>query len=239
VTGRGPHLGRPIALLAGIAACGGAKQPTSTTSNTADDPVAHSASPTDPAAVCDRILALGQDGCEVFSSYGLSRDECIADLQRSLERRGADARAAATAAGACVLDHRSCAEVGTCLGTLGGGGDEGLRDCADRGSGAAVGRPRAEWEQRRGATATRLSEVPSTKDEPIEVCTIPEEMTWLLRVRCDDGSYPFPDYDHAHAARVGNVGPGGACGAIIDLYQVPCPEGAYQVYVDAYVCPVD
>ena len=70
-------------------------------------------------------------------------------------------------------------------------------------------------------------------------CGIPAEMEWLLSVTCSDGSRPFPDYDHAHAARVGNVGPGGKCGSIIDLYEVPCPEGTYKIFIDAYVCPQD
>ena len=26
--------------------------------------------------------------------------------------------------------------------------------------------------------------------------------------------------------------------SIIDLYEVPCPEGTYAIYIDAYVCPV-
>lgn len=36
--------------------------------------------------------------------------------------------------------------------------------------------------------------------------------------------------------RVGNVGLGGRCGTIIDLYEVECPEGIYRVFMDLYHC---
>jgi hypothetical protein len=64
-------------------------------------------------------------------------------------------------------------------------------------------------------------------------------MEWMLSLTCDDGSRPFRGFDHAHAARVGNVGKGGSCGSIVDLYEVPCPEGTYKIFIDAYVCARD
>ena len=59
----------------------------------------------------------------------------------------------------------------------------------------------------------------------------------LAKLRCEDGSTPIRDHDTAEAARVGNVGKGGRCGSIIDLYQVKCPEATYELFVDGYVCP--
>lgn len=93
-----------------------------------------------------------------------------------------------------------------------------------------------EWQGRKGAGVTRFSQAASTKGEPVEVCGIRNEMTWLLAATCDDGSNPFGGFEEAHAARVGNVGAGGRCSSIIDLYEVPCPEATYEIYMDAYVC---
>lgn len=71
------------------------------------------------------------------------------------------------------------------------------------------------------------------------MCRIPSEMAWLLDMSCDDGSNPYGgSYERAHASRVGNRGEGGRCGSIIDLYEVPCPEATYAIYMDAYVCPL-
>ena len=52
--------------------------------------------------------------------------------------------------------------------------------------------------------------------------------------RCADGSNPFTgDLSAAAASRRGNVG-ANSTGHIIDLYDVPCPEGPQEVYVDMY-----
>ena len=64
-----------------------------------------------------------------------------------------------------------------------------------------------------------------------------QQLDYLTQVTCTDGSHPFADRGDAHAARAGNVGPGGRCDRIIDQYVVPCPEATYQVFVDAYRCP--
>ncbi|MBZ0121003.1 MAG: hypothetical protein K8H88_28670 [Sandaracinaceae bacterium] len=54
--------------------------------------------------------------------------------------------------------------------------------------------------------------------------------------RCADGSMPLGgDPERGAAARRGNVGPGDD-GHIVDLYEVPCPGGTVEVYVDAYHC---
>lgn len=193
-------------------------------------------------AVCDRIFELKAGGCERVSGFDLDPDECVADYTRSLEERGPEARQATQTAGHCLLDFKSCAEVSTCFGQLdnhaNNGAPEEYRACAQTEVYAPVGLSRADWARRKGAGVERYRKAATTKDDPIAVCGIPAEMTWLLGAVCDDGSRPFEDAAHAHAARVANVGPGGACGSIIDLYEVPCPEGTYAIYIDAYVCPV-
>ena len=95
----------------------------------------------------------------------------------------------------------------------------------------------ADYASRYGASATRYSEAPTSKERPLEVCGIGASGEALTHLACDDGSRPFgDDIRAAAAARSGSVGSGGRCGSIIDLYTVPCPEGRYAVYVDAYFC---
>lgn len=109
-----------------------------------------------------------------------------------------------------------------------------------------VGRCSSEWgptvlpdalaEARRGSSTARFSELQSSTDQAVQVCDVRGQVEWLTRVRCDDGSNPFASLEAAHESRTGNVGPGGPCGHIIDLYEVPCPERTYEVYMDLYVC---
>ena len=87
-----------------------------------------------------------------------------------------------------------------------------------------------------GAAPRDLSKVQVSNDAPIEVCGVRQQLDWLLEARCADGSAPFLDLETAHAARVGNLGGGGRCGSVIDLYQVRCPEEVYAVYMDLYMC---
>lgn len=85
--------------------------------------------------------------------------------------------------------------------------------------------------------AKRFSELSTTQESPVEVCMVEGQLSALTSLTCDDGSNPFADMGQAHAARVGNTGPGGRCGSIIDVYEVPCPEATYEVHMDMYVCP--
>lgn len=94
----------------------------------------------------------------------------------------------------------------------------------------------ALYGKRRGASASRFSEIVSQKAEAIEACGVRGSLQELLRLRCDDGSNPFKSAEQAHSSRSGNVGPGGRCGSIVDLYRVPCPEKTYDVYIDMYIC---
>lgn len=95
----------------------------------------------------------------------------------------------------------------------------------------------ASYPNRRGATAKRFSEIPTTKETPIEECGVRGSVAALLRLTCNDGSNPFQSPEAAHNSRSGNVGAGGRCGSIVDLYRVPCREQTYEVFIDMYMCP--
>lgn len=95
----------------------------------------------------------------------------------------------------------------------------------------------AQAVMRRGVGARTFADVLTTSEKPIEVCGVREQLAWLTTVTCADGTNPFADARMAHGARVGNVGPGGLCGHIIDVYAVGCPEARYDVYMDLYMCP--
>jgi hypothetical protein len=222
-------------LLLVVAACGGssATRPPEPKSPAPPPKTAQQAAAISPEVFCERFVALRDSGCEAFASITMTREECVQEL-------GAASSDPAEAAfmnqtGQCVVGFKTCGDVVACLANLGPKEDE-LRACSAEDPGKAVGLPRAEYEKRNGAGVTKFSQAKSTKDLPVEVCTIPAEAEWLASLRCDDGTQPI-DSSSAEMARVGNVGKGGRCGSIIDLYRVKCPEKSYDIYVDGYVCP--
>lgn len=89
---------------------------------------------------------------------------------------------------------------------------------------------------RYGTGATKFSDAPTTKDQAIEVCGIPAQQAWLMKTSCADGSKAYTSAVQVASSRSGNVGEGGRCGAIIDLYLAKCPEKEYEVHVDMYMC---
>jgi hypothetical protein len=95
----------------------------------------------------------------------------------------------------------------------------------------------AEQSQERwGQNVSRLDQVATSRQVPIEVCGVAGQMRWLLNVTCPNGTAPFATADDAHRARVGNAGRGGRCGAIIDLYRVSCSDETYDIFLDLYHC---
>lgn len=70
----------------------------------------------------------------------------------------------------------------------------------------------------------------------MEACGVRGSVLQLMKLACEDGRSPFMGPASAHGRRVGSVGPGGVCHNILDLYEIPCPEKTYEVYVDIYVC---
>ncbi|MBN1771704.1 MAG: hypothetical protein JXB32_10610 [Deltaproteobacteria bacterium] len=83
---------------------------------------------------------------------------------------------------------------------------------------------------------TNVAKVRSSQARPVEVCGVRGQVDWLMRLTCPDGSRAFSDPETAHNSRAGNVGSGGRCDTIIDLYLVPCPDREYEVYMDLYHC---
>ena len=93
---------------------------------------------------------------------------------------------------------------------------------------------------RYGRNAKMFADAPTTKDKAIEVCGIPQQQEWLMTTTCADGSRPYNNRREIAESRRGNVGEGGRCGAIIDLYIAKCPEKPYDVHIDMYMCgPTD
>jgi hypothetical protein len=98
--------------------------------------------------------------------------------------------------------------------------------------------PPEGFRARNGADATKFAQLSMSKELPLEECGVRATVEKLALLRCEDGSNPFDlDLRVAHASRRGNVGPGGRCGSMIDVYQVVCPERSYEVFADSYVCP--
>jgi hypothetical protein len=89
---------------------------------------------------------------------------------------------------------------------------------------------------RRYLNETRLDKIITTKANPVEVCGARGQIAWLLRARCPGGGAPFSDGHTAHRSRAGNVGSGGRCGKIVDLYKVPCPKKTYSIFMSLYHC---
>jgi hypothetical protein len=242
-------------MLVVLAACTGQPRTAATPSGSgavsatetevADVGISAIGGPVTPATICARVAELRHKQCRAVERYALSEAECRDDVERSLETRGPDARTAKHAQGRCMLDHASCDAIAGCLAALDAAADEmdgtptRLRTCKQTEVFAPVGLARARWERRRGAGARRYADVATTKARPVEVCGKPAQAEWLTTVTCRDGSRPFPSSSHARAARLRNVGRGGRCSSIIDLFAVPCPEGTYKIYIDAYVCPQD
>ncbi|MDC0722769.1 hypothetical protein [Nannocystis bainbridge] len=76
----------------------------------------------------------------------------------------------------------------------------------------------------------------SSKDRPIAACGTTGSYVAVADSECEDGTRPFDgDIPSGMKARRGNVGPN-KDGHVIDLYEVPCPEGAKKVFVDMYAC---
>jgi len=94
----------------------------------------------------------------------------------------------------------------------------------------------AQAAKRYGVSATKFTDAPTTKAQPIEVCGIPQQQAWLMTMQCADGSKAFTSRGQVLTSRRGNVGEGGRCDSIIDLYIATCPEAKYEVHVDMYMC---
>lgn len=98
--------------------------------------------------------------------------------------------------------------------------------------------PRQVYDTRHGYDTTHFSALQTSQEQPLEECGLRNVLARLVTLQCDDGSSAFPNGPgEAHASRVGNTGPGGRCGGIIDLYRAQCGTETYDVYADMYFCP--
>ncbi len=179
---------------------------------------------------CVRSRQLMREGCAPFDRYAdAGLDPC--DSVESFHLSGTYQ---------CIT-RTTCDEVHACMAKVERDGalpyDGRTTACHGGDSGMPAGVSTADVAASYGRGDRTFADSPSTAAHPIEVCGIPAQLDYLTQVTCTDGSHPFADRGDAHAARAGNVGPGGRCDRIIDQYVVPCPEATYQVFVDAYRCP--
>ena len=232
--------------------CGsGAKATAPPTSPTQPPPTQPTTTPPPPTktepppvtaeAFCARFTELVNAKCGEFADTQVPAN-CVEQIKKAIDA-GDATKHQVTVIGRCIIDNHSCEEVTGCLKVAGNEeeqhGSGGLRACTDQNDGRPVGVPRAEFNRRNGASATKYSQVRSTKDRPAEICGIGAGNDYLIGLACEDGSHPLKNHGDAEGSRVGNVGPGGRCGSIVDLYRVKCPEASYDIYTDGYVCPLD
>jgi hypothetical protein len=241
---------RLVLVLVATAACGGGgtqgpRTPAGpvapvTTAAPAAGPPAKPAPVVTAEAFCEHYIKLTSK-CERMAGAKLDPNTCVADIRTVLAspQEGEQMKRF----GACVIEHDDCDDVFRCLaGALPDTTAAGtLRACDDHSRQMfehAVGIPKAEWDHRNGAGVAKFHDARSTKDDPVETCGVPAATTWLTSLRCDDGSQPIKDVSDAENARTGNLGGGGRCRSFIDHSVVPCPERSYEIFVDAYVCPL-
>jgi hypothetical protein len=223
---------RAASLLLLLVACGA---PAATTGAT--QPPGHAASAaagadSARAHLCERSKALAQVRCTPFVDMdpSLLADCSVADglyiagAQACVDAGGCDAVQACLVA-AASSDAPYAGPTAACA--LPAGASSVIPVGVDAGAVAAS----------YGRADRAFGDSPSSRAQPIEVCGMPAETGYLTRVACADGSHAFPDRDAAASSRVGNVGPGGRCGRIVDQYAVPCPERTYEVFIDPYRCP--
>lgn len=215
-----------------VCACGGAAK-------TAPPPAKKPPAPATLSVerICNRFAELRAENCGNFAQLQVSLDECPAVFKGVIEHPVTKEQRNLHDIGKCMADESRCADVLTCISKVDYEDPNDLRACTDPTDNRAVGMPQAEYAHRLGADAKRYSQARSSKDTPVEMCGISGGIKWLQQMTCDDGSHPIRSIDDAERVRAGNVGPGGRCHSIIDLYKVKCPESTYDVYLDGYICP--
>ncbi len=223
---------RRLVMLVLASAC---TQPGSTNAPPPINPTPYKAHDVDPVAMCKRMQQLHEAKCGLFADIELG-PTCTQEVMGSL----GDSRSRVTTEqmDVCTSELTTCSDITACIGEIESTTD--VRDCADhsdREVSNAVGLPYAAWRDLMKRGFTRFGEVVSSKDKPLELCGVRTENYWLTALTCEDGSHPLANRSAAEQARLGNVGNGGKCGSIIDHYQVRCPEHAYDVYIDGFVCP--
>ena len=194
--------------------------------------------PVTPETVCARFDTLRGEHCGTFDNMTVTSAQCPEVFQMAFADPTSKDGRVLGAMGKCMVDHPTCQGVTLCIAAIQYEDPHDLRACADPNDSRAVGVTPGAFQARNGAAVSRLPDVKSSKTTPIEACGISGGLEWLVASTCADGSHPVKSSAEAEAARVQNVGPGGSCGSIIDLYRLTCPEAVYDVFVDGYVCPL-
>lgn len=186
-----------------------------------------------PEALCGKLGTLQAAKCGMFAD--LEMGNCVTIIKQGLD--DPSNRPVIEAMNECSQELSACGDVIGCLRGI--ESTAKLRACKEKSEellGAAVGVPHDQWKRAQKRDVTKFSQVKSTKAAPVEVCGIPTENEWLTALQCEDGSSPIGEAG-AEPFRVGNLGDGGRCNSIIDLYRIKCPEASYDIYLDGYVCP--
>lgn len=221
-----------LAVVLALAACG------STSPEPATIKPPPPANPVTPQTICQRFGELVAEDCGNFGHMNVQPAQCPEVFQMALAAPDSKDGRVLAAMGGCMVDHPTCKGVLLCIATIPFDDPHDLRACTDPPDSRAVGVEATRFQARNGAGVTRYAAASSTREHPIESCGISAGLDWLVGLACADGSHPLRSRDAAEAARVKNVGRGGACGSIIDLYRVTCPEASYDIYLDGYVCPL-
>lgn len=238
-------------VLIALLGCGGSQKPPPPPPPPPPANPTPPADPTPPVAsepssqqICHRLVELKTQKCAMFAGADIDEAGCIKELEAS-----ANEPMVKVITG-CVM-QTSCEEVQNCVTATAqklqeeqqkraaqGNFPTDVRACGDHSNVIRpAGFPKAEWEKRNGANATKYSQVVATRDKPVESCGVQAENEWLVAMSCNDGSHPIQSGNDAENARNGSVGAGGRCGSVIDHYVVKCPEKTYDIFMDAYVCP--
>ncbi len=176
--------------------------------------------------------------CGGFAHMDVTDAQCPVVFREAFSPPDTKDRRVLRQLGSCMVDNLACDDVIACMAKLDYDDATDLRACRDPADSRMVGVPPEDFAGRNGAEARRFHDVKSSKDRPAEACGISSGNAWLMSLSCDDGSKPLHDVGDAEAMRAGNVGAGGRCGSIIDLYKVKCPEATYDIYIDGYICPL-
>lgn len=96
-----------------------------------------------------------------------------------------------------------------------------------------------------GADSPFQTGIGRDREHPVPTCGAMESYIYVASTyQCPGGGNPLGGNPSAgQAARIGNVGPHAGAGGsmedahIVDLYSIPCPAGAQELYVCLYHCP--
>ena len=96
----------------------------------------------------------------------------------------------------------------------------------------------SDYDSRPSVDETQLIDLNSSKEQPVKMCGANDSYAFVAQLRCEDGAV-HNRARQPQRARVGNVGPGGQCDNIIDLYRVRCSDGnTHEIFIDMYWCPL-